>query len=433
MLAYTIFLGAYALYGLLPAVLILANQETYTWATGSYSPLFQETIGYFILGLLGFATSYWIFLSRSVSPDAKRKDRDISDGVLWVLIGAGIALKAAYVVSVGGLDNSILGLSGYTRETNGIEATSFMNQVRALSGVADGAACWLLVQRWKQRRSWSVPLVVLLATVALTYVTVGKRLALILPIVAIVIGYHKFVRPLRLSRAPLIAVVAVLVGMGSLLFRILVPQDVAGNDIDVTAGNYSEGSITRFYFYSLEFSTVEMASVSIAKRENILADFDGAANAAIETNANPLLFVIPRAIFPFKPTEFRDLSYGVSGQLTGTSVDDAKVGYAATVVGNGYILGAGVGVLILCGLCGLYCATCDRRILRDVPSVSSAMLSAIAITFAFQLFRQGTLGWTVIVTLVQQSGFVATVALLTLTAGKRWSNHEKTIGRAAEL
>ena len=109
---------------------------------------------------------------------------------------------------------------------------------------------------------------------------------------------------------------------------------------------------------------------------------------------------------------FYDLSYGVSAVLGDTSFEDPTVGYASTLVGTSYILG-GV-VLVICSMFafGYLTGRFDSRLARSDWSDMSLVLFAIGLVVIFHLFRQGTLGWTFIVSIVQQYGAIAALIAL---------------------
>ena len=424
---FVVALIAIALYIALPALLVLTS-GTYTWAVGYYTEdSFSRAIWLSVAALIAFVYGNSLARPRRESqrdasratpgppePELHQASRATStDTLLITLLILGIALKIALIIWTGGIDNSITRFSGYAREFSGVghlEADAIL--LRTLSGIADGAATWGVLHAIKNRRRLTPWLAILAITLILSYITIGKRLVLLLPVICILLGVHLYRRPL--TTRLVIPVLALSVGAGfvTLMARAFLPASVVGYALELDRIEYSGGSIVRFYLYSLEFSSLEMISVAMESRSQITDLFGGAWGAIATTNFEPFFYSVPRALWPDKPTVFYDLSYGVSAVLGDTSFEDPTVGYASTLVGTSYILG-GV-VLVICSMFafGYLTGRFDSRLARSDWSDMSLVLFAIGLVVIFHLFRQGTLGWTFIVSIVQQYGAIAALIAL---------------------
>ncbi|MGU3497937.1 hypothetical protein [Mycobacterium sp. C31M] len=427
--SYTVVLLCVALYLLMPAILIFAAGE-YTWASRYYSDgVFANTVWLSAFGLVAFVYGNLLFRNRRLVKASgdfvveARADDNVRpiNGLLLTLLGLGIVLKIALIIYSGGMTEAVLRLSGFAREFSGVATLdSGAIQLRTISGIADGAATWGVIQAIRGRHRQRLWFAILFLTLGLTYIMIGKRLVFLLPLLCLAVAVHAYRRPLTTKLLPVVFAVAVGIGFLSLITRIFLPASVAGYGINLNNVGYAEGSVFQFYLYSLEFSSVEMISVAMLSRAEILSLFGGAWDALITTNIEPFFYSVPRAIWPGKPTFFYDLSYGISAALGDSSFDAPTVGYASTLIGTAYLLGGVIGVgLAMFGL-GALTARIDTQLMRRW-SGASVILYALALVVVFNLFRQGTVGWTFIVTIVQQYGALAALLILSLASRRKKS------------
>ncbi len=418
-----------SLYVLLPAVLILTAGD-YTWAPRYYSEqMFANTIWLSTLGVLAFL--YGSTLLRNRRPAGTETDVELTserdtrirtvDGLLITLLGIGLALKIILIIYSGGFAEAVVRLSGYAREFSGIASLDASAiQLRTVSGIADGAATWGMIRAIRNRHHQKVWLLILAVTLGLTYMMIGKRLVFLLPVLCVVVAIHVYRKPLTMRLLPIVLALSVGVGFLSLSARIFLPASMAGFNINLNNVSYADGSVLRFYLYSLEFSTVEMMTVAITARDEILGMFGGVWNAAVSTNIEPFFYSVPRALWPGKPTSFYDVSYGISAALGISPFEEPTVGFASTIIGTWFVLGGVIGVGIAMFLLGAATGVVDRQLMRRWSEISVVMY-ALALVVAFNLFRQGTLGWTFIISIVQQYGALLALFVLSFAARPRRS------------
>lgn len=418
--AYNVTLALFAVYAVLPAGLILANDYKYVWASAyGGEERFTSTLVIISLGLffylLGFHTVRYGRRNVVKEDFSVARPREVHTAVLLAFIGAGLLLKLYLVYSTGGIEATIARLSGAVQSSTRVEdLNSAQLGIRTLSGLADAGAVYMLIQALRDRRNVAIASLVFAAVFVLSFMTMGKRLSLIIPALALLLAIHSYWRPITTRFAPFAILGALALGMTTLLTRILVPATQNGTVVNFDKIPYAEGSILRFYFYSLEFSSVEMMTVTQVSRDNITAMFGGVWETIIQTNLTPILFTIPRAIWPGKPTEIYDVSYAVSSTLDGTKLAPNDVGYASTYIGTTYIFAGVVGVVLGSVFLGWLSARVDMAFTSRSMSPISIIFYALMITVTFHAFRQGTVGWTFIVSIIQQYGLVIGVLAITL-------------------
>lgn len=439
--AFNVVLLGICLYVLLPATLIL-NAGTYTWATDYYSgEIFEKTVWLSALGVAAFLYGNMLSRRRDAIDDTELRSthdagqsmssRPSTGAVLYGLLVVGLVLKVALIVYSGGFAQSITRLSDGVRQFSGVESLDAgAILLVTVSGIADGAATWGALRSLRQGRGAKAWLFVLLITLALTYVLTGKRLVILLPITVVLVGFHVYRRSLTTRILPIAIPVAIAVGFLTLSARVFLPAAVAGYNLDVNNIAYADGSVLQFYLYSLEFASVEMISVATEARHDILDMFGGAWNALVTTNFEPFLYSVPRAVWPDKPTVFYDLSHGITAALGVTPFEDPTVGYASTLIGTSFLIGGTVGTVIGMLLLGVLAARIDLRLRRADWSDGSIVIYALALVAVFHLFRQGTLGWTFIVSIVQNYGVLLSLLMLCVLAKEGHPSHRPNSSRS---
>lgn len=427
--AFNVVLLGICLYILLPATLIL-NAGTYTWAVDYYSgEVFEKTVWLGALGVGAFVYGNMLSRRRTAVDDTEVNSvdgagqtmslRPSAGVVLYGLLIVGFVLKVALILYSGGFAQSVTRLSDGVRQFSGVESLDAgAILLVTMSGIADGAATWGTLRSLREGRREKTWVFVLLITLGLTYLLTGKRLVIMLPIMVVIVGFHIYRRPLTTRILPIAIPFAIIVGFLTLSARVFLPAAVAGYNMDLDNIAYADGSVLQFYLYSLEFASVEMISVATEARHDILDMFGGAWNAMVTTNLEPFLYSVPRAVWPDKPTVFYDLSHGITAALGATSFEDPTVGYASTLVGTSFLIGGAIGTVVAMLLLGLLTARVDLRLRRSVWSDGSIVMYALALVVVFHLFRQGTLGWTFIVSIVQNYGVLLSLLILCVLANE---------------
>lgn len=425
--SYVIVLIGVSLYILFPAILTVTS-GAYTWAVDYYSEeAFAQTIWISVLALAAFLFGNALARRRHryrpkgpdeyVAQSDGRFDQRLSGLILFTLLGVGLALKIVLVINTGGIADAIARMSGYAKDFSGIENfDAAAIQLRTISGVADGAATWGMLRALRERRWEKVWLIILILTLSLSYLTIAKRLILLLPILCVLVGVHVYRRSITTRILPLVLASAVGLGFLTLMVRVFLPGSVGGYDMNLDNIEYADGSILKFYLYSLEFASLEMVTVAMLSRQDIIDMFGSAWDATYVSNIEPFFYSMPRVLWPGKPSELYDFSYAISAELGATPFEDPTVGYASTLIGTSYIVAGIVGVMGAMFAMGLLTARIDFRLARQEWTDMSVILYALALVVVFHLFRQGSPGWAFIVGIVQQYGAIAALLLLGLTS-----------------
>lgn len=428
--AYNIVIVGFALYVVLAALL--------TWGIGDYTAAptyysdkdFANIVWICVLAFGVFWFSNFLFryrwgadrdslAARAVAPvePSSKAQKDPSqksrvDLLCFALLAVGLLLKVFILVRAGGVD-SLIRISGSGQKISGLTFDDAEIRLFTASGLADGAATWGLIRALKDRYREKTWFALFVVTLMMSYSIMGKRLVVLLPVFCVVIAFHVYRKPLTNRLLPMVLVAGLALGFVSILFRVFVPAALGGYSINLDAVSYAQGSLWRFYFYSLEFSSLEMMTVISTSRAELVSMFGGLSEVMVKTNLEPLLYTIPRAVWPGKPERVYDVSYAISALLGNGDFEKPTVGYASTLVGTSLLAGL-LGVVVAMFILGVITAAIDSRLRRGAWSELSVALYAIGLVFVFHIFRQGSLGWAFIVAIVQNYGIIAALVLLGL-------------------
>lgn len=432
-------------YVLLPAVNLATNSARYFWAVnyGGWERLTLTVaiaslgLGFFIAGSMAMRTrrhrpdrqtasrtARLSVDSRAYTSDARLNDAcknvtTVDRQFAFGLATAGLLLKLYYVYASGGWSVATGRLSGSVQEYLDLGATPpSLIAVRVLAGVGDAGVTWLLVSamRDRSRKRCAVWGFAFILMESLSFVTAGKRLALLLPLLTVAFAFSRYIRRITVSKLPLVFAIALGFGMLTLLTRIFLPASQANVDIDLNSVSYSNGSVFAFYFNSLEFSTTEMLSVAFTAPDSVAARFGGWFDALISTNVTPFSYLVPRSLWEGKPTLFTDYSYAVNSLLSGKPLADSPVGYIVTLFGTSYIQGGAIGMCAIFLFFGIVCGNLDRQLGRTHSPIGYIFTYAMGLNLVFHFFRMGSLGWTFLIGITQQIGYLVGVILLVYLA-----------------
>lgn len=404
-------LGFFGLYFLLPAALLLFyNGGGFVWVRQlDGQAVFFQTCLLTSLSLALFQVGYWFGGQREIkSQPGQDHPRALRNtvAVALVLCAAGIALKLIAFTLGGGLETSVTRLSGGVSQALGVQVASQSTfYVRTLSGIADAGAVWLIAYSIMKRKFSLLYVSLFLVTVGLAFLGTGKRSYLILPIIVLAVSYHKFVAPINIKKLPAAIVIMLALGFSSLMARIYLP--VIFNDLEINLDRvpWAEGSLIRFYFLSLEFSTFEAFALSIFYDNQIVALLGDTATAFYRTNLEPLLFLVPRTIWPGKPEAFVDVSHAVRVVMLGGSVENGT-GIASTLLGTSWALGNIVGLSAAMLSTGFASSFFDKNARFKQMSLFQVITYSFVLVLLFNFFRQGTFGWTILTVFIQQAGLL---------------------------
>ncbi len=413
--SYNIVLGLLTVYFFFPALLLLLlNNGNYVWAP-EYG-LFDIT-----LALLACILATIAFISGYITRKGKRKRladhppiHNTRNGTLLsTLIVLGIFLKLYVAFASGCIEINITRFSGGIRQNLGIDSlNSTLAALRNLSGMADAAATWLLIEKLQQRRGVILATSLFLFVIGLTYLGAGKRLYLLWPALAVLLGVHHYVKNIRLASLPIIAASVLSFGFLSLMYRVYAPASIIGLEIDLNQVSWAQGSLIKFYLFSLEFSTFEVFTVALNESARIVELLGTRFEAIYTTNIVPLSYFIPRILWAEKPLSYVDMAHAYRAFLLGGPLD-AGGGIAATILGTSWSLGGPLGYLTTMFGLGRLCHVIDASApSRHRVSTTRICFYALAMVTIFHLFRQGTLAWTAIIVVMQQSGLIVGFLML---------------------
>ena len=424
--AYSFVMISFLLYVVLSASLIIVfNDGAFTWAAELSSPTNTlETLLVCAYAIVVFWTSYsissvYVFGNRH-NGQLKSKIHGesplqlASSSLPYSLVAIGVAMKMMIIYQYGGLTAAALHLSHGVSQSLGLDdaGQSFV-YLSNLSQIADAGAAWLLLDAMAARRSSKAKALVLISVMCLSYFTVGKRLILLWPMLCAGLGVHSYLRRLSISLLPLAVAGVIGFGMLSLFGRVFLPASLSDATIDLNAVTWANGSIIRFYLYSLELSTFEMTTVSIQKADVLCSMFGGVLEAFYTANVEPFLYIIPRAIWAGKPSQLHDVAHAVAAYVFSTNLDVTTLGLNSTIIGASWTLGGSLGLTASMLGFGWCCATLDLKSLSPEKLTPRQIIRyAFYLTLVFHTYRQGTLGWVFLITVVSQSGLLLGFTLL---------------------
>ncbi|MBA3741947.1 hypothetical protein [Sporichthya sp.] len=441
---YNIVLASFALYGLFPAIILMLRGGEFYWAPGFDTDHgFARAVALTAVALLAFLYGYSIATRRrrrpagsrrvpnagavvagpsrsaAARPDTEGSDEEAHRSVpaAWQLaaglIIAGLLMRLYVVTELGGMGPTVARLSGASRAHLALDNVApLLINTMTLAGIANAGATWFLVTAIRVRRPVQRPTILFVLILASSFLVSGKRLVLILPLLVVVCAVHVYRRPVTYRWAPWLLLAVPALGMATLMTRVFLPASQADIVINLDDVAYANGSAFSFYFNSLEFSTTEMMAVASESAGEINSSLGGNVDAFVTTNLTPFTYAIPRALFPGKPESYTDMSHGISASVENSDIHYATVGYACTLVGTSFITAGIVGVLAVFAALGYVTRRYDESNL-DLPRTFGALVRhALVLTVLFQYMRQGTLGWTFIVAIFQQYGFLIGAVML---------------------
>ena len=428
--AYSVVIWLFFLYLALPATLIVSlNNEAYVWI-----PEYGTSEWISITALLCIFSLFIFLIAYFYGPTPiKRENFTRSIGfrrrpwsVSIALIAIGLTLKIYVYIASGNTETNLARLSVGVRESLGIEMISpTLVALRYLSGIADAAATWLLISALKEKRKVQLYAVLFVFVIAFTFIGSGKRLFLLWPLLTVLVAYSCYNKRITRSAIPIGIGIVSMFGFATLAFRIYAPAFVSSVEIDLENVFWAQGSLLKFYFFSLEFASFEALTLVLDQTDQIVDLFGGPLSAFYTTNIEPLLYFVPRAIWNSKPDVFLDLSHAYRVFILGGALEDGG-GVAATILGTAWTIGKFPGLLIALIIFARVCRTIDNsQPIGKNASPSNVVWYSLALVAVFHAFRQGTFGWTVIILLFQQSGLVLGF-LLIIWAGKARTHNIQT-------
>lgn len=411
--SYVLVLALFGFYFWLPPVMLLWLREgDYIWASGygGYNRIALTEISV-LMSIFIFTVTYHAIQQAqrqqfSISaPHTLGKSAKIT---CWIFIFVGIALKISVIILSGGLQSTVTRFSQGIEDSLRLDALpSYITLFTNFSSVADLGIVWLYLVAMHNKRSVGLLSIVTFIIIGLSFATTGKRLFLLAPVFAIVLGVHFYRRPLTTAIAPFAVAGVLALGFGTLMYRIYAPASINDVNIDLYQVPWAEGSILKFYFLSLEFSTFETLSLNLFDRDVLNRMFGGTLEAFFVTNIEPIAYLVPRIFWESKPTVFYDLSHANRAVMLGGSLSEGG-GIAGTILGTSWTIAGPIGQFIAVSGLAALCAFVDgARSIRGIPSPKALIIYSFMLMFVFHLFRQGTLGWTVIIVVGQHIGLIS--------------------------
>lgn len=442
-----IFIITFALYFVIPALNPLLTEGQFYWAV-MYSDktmilvVMCSLVWAILLYLLGYQissiSSKPALRSTSHIRPTKSPDDRRAIMVAIILVVVGVMMKLLAVQLGGGVEETVMRMSkGVSENQNLSVITSIVGHLRNFSGISEAGAAYLLLQALRGDRMRWLAISVFVVVVALAMLTTGKRLYILWPVLIAVCGFSCYVKTILPRHFFLILPLGLTFGFLTLMYRIYAPLYFAGllASFDLASVSWAQGSYWLFYFNSLEFSFFELTAAAFADRESITNILGGPLLAAYRPYIEPFLYIIPRSVWLDKPETLLDVSHAMSALVFGTDISLSTFGIASGLTGTSYVLGGAMGYTIAFLTFGFFCRRIDVRYIstrnygEDVHPMRIVWL-AFWIVVAFHIFRQGTLGWVFIITVVQQIGVLIGFFAISSMQKLRWNSAPRRLHHA---
>jgi hypothetical protein len=427
---YTVIIYTMIIYVALSASIpIFFNDMVSYWYPGYSRPeTFFWTLVVCWLGIAMFVGFYHFFTrsrpSHLTVPRIMRADKGYFPLSAYLLVCIGTLMKVIYVVHVGGLHHVMVMRSGGISEMLGYDRTDTLDtDLLYLSMTADAAACWLLLEAMNCRRQILFHSALAIVVLAGTLVVTPKREYLMMPALAILVGFSIYVRPLRLSHAPVFLIGAVGLSLLTLLGRIVIPVYEAGlRIVDFARWDLIQKFAVRLM--SADTNLFDATVVTVYGRDDIIAKFGGWWEAFYRPNIEPFSFAIPRVLWPTKPDLLVDVSTALRAIERGLTLESVDGGNGVGLIGTSWLYGEFIG--LACGMALLaWAASYVDSFLNKMHYASAGRILVFAISLAtlFQAYRQATLGWSFLDFFQTLGVFWLTNLFLTYLANSRPTLH----------
>ena len=389
----------YYFYMVVPSLHIwYALDSQSNWVDPTWPPerLFNATCALGLLGLLGFAMGYHARIGLLPVRGSQRLLRRLTTGwppVAWPvitlmgLIGLGFRLK--HLMAYGGLS---LDLLRYLSPSFAIASNLQIGGIpEFLESMFDWAILLFVLRSVISGKHKFLAVALMGAGVVLVYVLTGKRTSVMPFLFFPLVWYHYLRRPITLRRG-----FAFLGGglflMAALLFmRTLGPVFASGASLSGDAVTIATQPV-RFYLNSAELSVFDMTMMAIRDRAPILHSIGGPVWGGFVNNLAPLAYLIPRFLWPTKPT-FSDVGIVFFQRAVG---DIAQQGFAVGVVGGLYLFGGVVGVALGMFLIGVVLRWAYDSVRPYLDKLWHVLLYSVFLWMTFMFLRFGTLGSTLL-------------------------------------
>lgn len=424
---YTIVIYTMILYIALSAAIPIFFNDMVSFFYPQYSgpERFFGTLMVNWLGIVLFV-AFYLFITRRRGQDATphwpmRVTNPCFPFTAYVFVLSGLAMKALFILRSGGLRAVLVTRSAGIAQHLGLsqstdQATLYLS---FFSMTADAAACWLVLEAMRSRKQVFFHTVLILATLAMTFVVTPKREVLIMPILALLVGFSTYYKPLLLSKAPLFLSGAVFFSMATLAGRIFLPAYAAG----VTLFSLSRLDLLRKFairLLSTDIAFFDATAAGIYGKQAIIMKFGGWWNMLYRPNLEVASYAIPRFLWPGKPDNLVDVSTALLSIIEGIPLDKAQGGFGIGLIGTSWLYGGAIGLIIGMALLAMAASFVDRFLYKMHSASATRILTfAISATMLFHLYRQGTVGWVFINFFQTSATFWLTVITLAYLVSSR--------------
>ena len=365
-----------------------------SWLDPTWPParLFQVTLLLCLMGLVAFTIGYRFNVPWArVRPASQQADPwpQAATTVALTMLIVGFPFRVLHLLTLGGLSqNALLFLSPSYQVEAGVKIGGITTLCEYLF---DWGALLLALRAVMTNRQRFLSLLIWCTAFLLAYLETGKRSAILPFLMFPVVWVHYLKRRLNLLRALSYSGLAFVLVTVMLFMRAIGPL-FATSGITFTAVPEEIASApTRFYLNSPELAVFDMTMLAVQDRRALLHEIGGPFRGGLQFNLAPATYIVPRALWPGKPT-FSDLGqvfyqHAVGGQ--------ENVGFSIGIISGLYIFGGVLGVLVGMVVVGVLFRLVYQWLRPWDRDPGRVLLYSIALWMGFQFVRFGTLGFTI--------------------------------------
>lgn len=361
----------------------------HTWPAAS---LFRVAFVLSLLSLIAFRFGYVSVSHRHEQvrpPTEPPREWPASATVLAVtMLATGLPFRIYHLALFGGLTpNILLFLSpGYTIESG----ITIGGVPQFFEGFFDWGALLLLYRAMLTNRQKVVSILIVGVAAILAYLVSGKRSAILPFLLYPVIWHHYLRRRLSVGRAAGYFALGLTFMTGLLFLRTVGPVLATGGFKLSAVPQDIVLQPLRFIMNSPELAGFDMTVLAVQDRAALLHEIGGRFWGTLEYNLVGALYVIPRFLWPGKPT-FMDIGTFFYQHAGG---DQERVGFAVGIVGGLYLFTGLLGVVIGMAGTGAAFRVIYERLRPWNREPRRVFLYGIFIWMTFHFLRFGELGGT---------------------------------------
>lgn len=394
----------YYIYVILPGITIWLNGYEANYIYNSNYQLVNYVFFIGLVAMIGFSIGYKSkvkFFNRTAKIYNNINNKNRWYRLFYLMISIGLIFKILHFHKVGGISNELLlQLSPTARRETGVQFSGIEILGESLFDWGILLVIFMNIAKISRngdkknvsRKIFITTFIVIIVAI-LEYILSAKR-SVVAPFILLpLIWYHYLIKKISFKKGIVFTIVTIFLMVTLLYIRILLPLYIKGDTTSLEAVTRVAEEGINFYLNSGEFSSFEMIMLAAKHREELISREGGYWKAIIKYNFEPLLYLIPRAVWANKPKKIEGISHVFAKMAHGWQ---AEHGQAVTIFGVLYICGHIAGVFVGMLIIGLLFRNLYFFIYPWQGQLYGVFFYGILFWMIFQFFRFGDLGFTLI-------------------------------------